>query len=111
VPQPKAPADASKLDMPAAELKRRDVRELCATVADEGLIREAEKRRQTIGTMYRWALPRDIVEADPTAALKAYDPGTPRDRVLSNDEIRMLWQWLEGSAFPQRTQMYCAFSF
>ena len=59
---------ASKLDMPAAELKRRDVRELCDTVADEGLTREAEKRRQTIGAMYRWALPRDSLRPTPQRA-------------------------------------------
>jgi hypothetical protein len=59
---------ASKLDMPAAELKRRDVRELCDTVADEGLTREAEKRRQTIGAMYRWALPRDSLRTTPQRA-------------------------------------------
>ena len=45
--------------------------------------REAEKRRQTIGAMFRWAISQDIVETDPTAGLKAYDPGTPRDRVLA----------------------------
>jgi cell division septum initiation protein DivIVA len=73
---------ASKLDLAAAELKRRDVRELCDAVADAGLEREAEKRRQTIGAMYRWAVARDIVDVDPTAGLQAYDPGQPRDRVL-----------------------------
>jgi integrase len=91
---------ASKLHIPAAELKRRDVRELCDAVADEGLTREAEKRRQTVGAMFRWALSRDLVETDPTAGLKAYDPGTPRDRVLTDDEIRTLWEWLDAGAFP-----------
>jgi hypothetical protein len=47
---------ASKLELPADELRRRDVRELCDAVADAGFEREAEKRRQTIGAMYRWAL-------------------------------------------------------
>jgi integrase len=91
---------ASKLDSPAAELKRRDIRELCDAVADAGLEREAEKRRQTIGAMFRWAVARDIVDADPTAGLQAYDPGQPRDRVLSEEEIRQLWDWLAAGAFP-----------
>jgi integrase len=91
---------ASKLDVPAAELKRRDVRELCDQVADSGFDREAEKRRQTIGAMYRWAVARDLVEGDPTAGLQAYDPGQPRDRVLSEVEIRQLWDWLGSGAFP-----------
>ncbi len=32
---------------------------------------------------------------------KGYDAGTARDRVLSNDEMRKLWQWLNGDALPR----------
>jgi integrase len=48
--------------------------------------------------MFRWALSQDIVELDPTAGLKAYDPGTPRDRVLTIEEIETLWKWLDTDA-------------
>jgi integrase len=30
--------------------------------------------------------------------LKPYDPGTPRDRVLTVEEIEALWKWLESDA-------------
>ena len=79
----------------ADDIRRRDIRELLDAVADQGIEREAEKRRQTVGAMFRWALSQDIVETDPTAGLKAYDPGTPRDRVLTAEEIEALWKWLE----------------
>jgi integrase len=84
----------------ADDIQRRDIRELLDAVADQGIEREAEKRRQTIGAMFRWALSQDIVEADPTAGLKAYDPGTPRDRVLTAEEIETLWKWLEIGNIP-----------
>jgi integrase len=84
----------------ADDIRRRDIRELLDAVADQGIEREAEKRRQTIGAMFRWALSQDIVEADPTAGLKAYDPGTPRDRVLIVEEIEALWKWLDSGALP-----------
>jgi hypothetical protein len=84
----------------ANDIRRRDIRELLDAAADEGIEREAEKRRQTVGAMFRWALSQDIVETDPTAGLKAYDPGTPRDRVLSVEEIETLWKWLDSSALP-----------
>ena len=84
----------------AEEIRRRDIRELLDIAADQGIEREAEKRRQTVGAMFRWALSQDIVETDPTAGLKAYDPGTPRDRVLSADEIEALWKWLETDSIP-----------
>ncbi|MGA8932329.1 MAG: integrase, partial [Pseudolabrys sp.] len=51
--------------------------------------------------MFRWALSQDIVETDPTAGLKAYDPGTPRDRILTVNEIELLWKWLDSDALPQ----------
>jgi integrase len=89
-----------KLELPPEDLKRRDLRELFDEAAEAGHEREAEKRRQTVGAMFRWALSQDFLEADPTAGLKAYDAGTPRDRVLSNDEIRTLWQWLDADTFP-----------
>jgi integrase len=41
------------------------------------------------------------VELDPTAGLKAYDPGTPRDRVLTVEEIETLWEWLDSDAVPR----------
>ena len=84
----------------ANDIRRRDIRELLDAAADEGIEREAEKRRQTVGAMFRWALSQDIVETDATAGLKAYDPGTPRNRVLSVEEIETLWKWLDSSALP-----------
>ena len=60
-----------------------------------GCMREAEKRRQMVGTMFGWALGRDLVSANPTAGLEPYDPGVPRDRVLTAEELVTLWRWLE----------------
>ena len=48
--------------------------------------------------MFRWALSQDIVETDPTAGLTPYDPGTPRDRVLTLEEIEMVWRWFDTDA-------------
>jgi integrase len=85
----------------AEDIRRRDLRELFDQCVEQGIEREAERRRQTVGAMFRWALSQDIVEIDPTAGLKAYDPGTPRDRVLTADEIGALWKWLDSDALPR----------
>ena len=69
-------------------------------VAAQSIEREAEKRRQTVGAMFRWALSQDIVETDATAGLNAYDSGQARDRVLTAEEIGALWKWLESSTLP-----------
>jgi integrase len=78
----------------AAGICRRDIREILDAIVDAGKGREAEKRRQVCTAMFRWALSQDIVDADPTAGLEAYDRGTPRDRVLTVEEIETLWKWL-----------------
>ena len=88
------------LHRPAEEIRRREVRELLDSVADQQMQREAGKRRQTVGAMFRWAVSQDMVAADPTAGLRAYDPGTPRDRVLSVHEIAALWGWLDTGDMP-----------
>ena len=35
-----------------------------------------------------------------TAGLKAYDSGTPRNRVLTVEEIEALWKWLDSGSLP-----------
>jgi integrase len=82
----------------AADVRRRDIREILDAMADQGKGREAEKRRQVCTAMFRWALSQDIVAAEPTAGVEAYDRGTPRDRVLSVEEIQTLWRWLDSDA-------------
>ena len=82
----------------AADISRRDIRQLLNAMVDVGKGREAEKRRQVCTAMFRWALSQDIVAADPTAGLEAYDRGTPRDRVLTVEEIETLWKWLDTDA-------------
>ena len=89
------------LDRYADDIRRRDIRELLDAVAERGSEREAEKRRQTVGAMFRWALSQDIVETDPTAGLRAYDPGTPRNRVLTAEEIQAFWTWLDSQILPR----------
>lgn len=91
------------LNKAANEIKRRDIRQILDQVADKGLLREAERRRQTIGTMFRWALSQDFVETDPTAGLVAYSGGKFRDRVLADAEVRSLWHALESAKFPRDT--------
>ena len=82
----------------AADICRRDMRAILDSIVDRGQGREAEKRRQVCTAMFRWALSQDIVEADPTAGLTPYDRGAPRDRVLTVEEIELVWKWLESDA-------------
>lgn len=86
-----------KLEQPADKLRRGDISDLLDPVAD-GRPREAEKRRQVIGAMYRWGIAKGYVATDPTEGTESYGRGDPRDRVLAPDEIRALWGWLDAGA-------------
>jgi integrase len=80
--------------MHAADIKRRDLAPLLEAIAARGRERAAGNAKQLIGGMFRWAEKQDIVSADPTKGLPTYDLGTPRDRVLDEDELRLFWAWL-----------------
>jgi integrase len=85
---------SSLASRPACEIRRRDIRALLDEVADAGYLREAEKRRQSIGAMFRWAVSQDLIDSNPADGLASYGTSPPRDRVLAPDEIRVLWPWL-----------------
>src|SRR5579872_2072726 len=46
--------------------------------------------------MFNFALDRDWIDANPAARLKPVSRETPRDRVLSHDEIRVFWCALDA---------------
>lgn len=86
-----------KLHSVADDLKRGNLSRLLDDVAEKHP-REAEKRRQVIGAMYRWGIAKGYVETDPTAGTEGYGRGIPRDRVLEPTEIELLWNWLDSGA-------------
>jgi integrase len=85
----------------AASVHRRDLAGLFDDLAVfHGHKRAAGKARQMIGSMYRWAIERGFVDANPVEGTPRYSQGEPRDRVLSPDEIKILWDWLPTAGFP-----------
>jgi integrase len=82
------------------EIRRRDFRQVLDAVADRGAVREAQQQRQAMRVLFRWALSQDIVENDPSAGLASFGPSPRRDRILSADEIKSLWDWIACSDMP-----------
>jgi len=77
---------------PFADIKRRDVVELI-----EGLV-AANKPALAIGVkaliskMFNFAISRGLLEANPVAGIGRVAELQPRERVLSDDEIRLAWE-------------------
>lgn len=85
----------------AKDVRRRDIRELLDQVADSDRDREAEKRRQLVGNMFKWALARDVIDTDPAYGLPSYGSGPPRERTFDEAEIRSFLEWLPVSTLPK----------
>lgn len=78
----------------ADEVKRKDLRKVLVTTVARGTLREAEKQRQLMRVMFRWGVGQDLIEDDPSAGIPSFGASQRRDRVLSADEIKKLWDWL-----------------
>jgi integrase len=79
------------------EIRRADLRSILDKTASRGALREAEKQRQLMRVLFRWALGQDIIENDPTAGIASFGSSPRRDRVLSAEDIKVVWAWLESA--------------
>lgn len=94
-------------DMPLDALRRGHVSEMLDKIIARGARRTANAVLATLRQMLRWCLARDWVQADPTIGLAKRSVGgkeTPRDRVLSKDEILALRDALPVSGLRPRMQ-------
>lgn len=80
---------------PAVDVHRADVREMAKEIAQ----RAPYVANQVVGLVRRafnWAVQNDLLEASPVAGLSRVAPQHPRDRVLTEEELRALWLALEA---------------
>jgi integrase len=70
-------------------IKRRDVIALLDEIASEHAV-HANRVLAALRRMFNWAIERDLMEASPCAQVKAPSQETSRDRVLSDEELRLV---------------------
>lgn len=80
------------------DVRRRDVIALLDSIVTAGAPIQANRTLALIRKMFNWAISRDLIEANPCTQVKAPAAENQRDRVLSEDEIRLLWAALDGQA-------------
>lgn len=98
---------------PIGDIRRRDIIALVEKVATGGIIAPGRSRAAnggeyaarhvlaTLSKLFNWAITRDIegLDANPCSGIKTADllgPAKARDRVLSDDELRLIWQAAEA---------------
>jgi integrase len=74
------------------DITRRDVLDLLDRVVDTGKPIAANRVFSAIRKMFNWAVARDIIATSPCAGVKPPSAERSRDRVLSDDELRLVWR-------------------
>ena len=82
------------------QITRRDVVELMDQIVDRGSPYTANWVFGLVRKLANWAIERGIIEASPVAGLKPPAVETSRDRVLSDDELRLFWQATGAAGYP-----------
>jgi integrase len=83
------------------EIRRADVRNVLEGIVADGAPIAANRVHSILRKFFNWCLEQEIIELSPCAGLKppAGKEGS-RDRVLSDDELRWVWQAAEKLGAP-----------
>ncbi|AUH32070.1 tyrosine-type recombinase/integrase [Paracoccus tegillarcae] len=81
-------------------IAKRDVIEVLDGIVDRGSPVTANRLRAHLNTLFNWAKGRDIIEANPLDGIKPPAPEKPRNRVLTDDEIKLFWNACDGLGYP-----------
>jgi hypothetical protein len=80
---------------PVAELRRRELRELLNVIVDRDAPVYANRVLRCVRKILNYGIDQSWLEANPAARL-AEQPEAKREHVLSDAELRTVWQWLDA---------------
>jgi integrase len=78
-------------DVPLAKVTKRDVLDVLDAIMGRGAEVMANRTLAYLKLLFGWSLQRGIITDDPTIGIKKPGTEVSRDRVLSADELRMIW--------------------
>jgi integrase len=84
-----------------ADLHRRDVNRVLDVIVGRGRPIEANRVFGDMRAMLRWAVARGDLDRDPVQGMDAPSPERSRDRILSDAEIKHLWNVLPTALSKQ----------
>jgi integrase len=82
------------------DIARRDIITLLDTIVDRGSPVMANRTLSALRKLFSWAIGRDILQASPCALVQPPAPERARDRVLTDDELRLVWNAAEADGWP-----------
>jgi integrase len=82
------------------EVKRADALDILDEIVDRGAPFTANRTLAVLTRMGNWAVERGIVAASPFDRIKRPAAEASRDRVLSDDEVRLVWNAFDAVGYP-----------
>ena len=82
--------------LPLRDITRTHVHELLDTLVANGMTTGVNRVQAVISRMFTVALDRSLIDAHPAARMIKRVAERPRERTLSDDEIRQLWTGLDA---------------
>jgi integrase len=89
----------------AQDVTRRDIILLLDEIVERGALIQANRTLATIRKMYSFAMGRGILESSPCVAIPAPSKENRRDRVLSEDEVKIFWEKLATAKMEKATAL------
>jgi integrase len=82
------------------EISKRDIVALLDVVNDRGSPIMANRVLSAVRKLFNWCVARDVIQVSPCTLVTPPAPERSRDRVLSDDELRMVWNAADGDCWP-----------
>jgi integrase len=82
------------------EILKRDVVALLDVVNDRGSPIMANRVLSAVRKLFNWCVARDVIQVSPCTLVTPPAPERSRDRVLTDDELRMVWLAADGDGWP-----------
>lgn len=89
----------------ARKIARRDVIELLDRIVDRGAPITANRTLEIVRRMFNYAIERDLLEVNPCAGIRPPGKERRRERVLSEEEIKVFWNKLSSTDMSEMLRL------
>ena len=87
-------------DRRAQEIGKRDVLDLLDRIVDRGAPIMANRVFATLRRFFGWLAERDVIKASPCTGIRPPAAETSRDRILTDNEVKLFWQAASSFEYP-----------
>jgi len=78
--------------LPYADIRRRDVVELLEGIYASGRHTQSNRVKALVSKLFAFAVEKGLLDASPATGMRRIADEVPRERVLTDDEVRLFWR-------------------